>query len=107
LDITKKEFDKVNERRHELIDKQHSGFTEEESVRNFKEHPGWEEECERRYHANLTDEEREELAECQNIVMEYRKKHAPLMTPETEEYLNNLLEEMKNEKAKKEGRGSD
>ena len=54
---TDQEFDEKNRRRHFLIDKQHAGFTEEEMMRPFEGNPGWREECERREHANLTDEE--------------------------------------------------
>jgi hypothetical protein len=79
--MTDEEFQIKNRRRGELIEKKHSGFTDEEGKRPFSSHPGWKEECERREHANLTDAEREELARLQEECMEYlgRKYSRPTL----------------------------
>lgn len=61
----------VNAKRGALIDKMYSGFTKEERSRKFADHPGWEEECDRRHHANLTDYERAELSLCEQIIDEW------------------------------------
>lgn len=72
------EFKRLNGRRIALIDKMHSGFTEEENARRFDEHPGWKAECERRYRANLTDAEREELATLERLVGDEVNRRFPL-----------------------------
>lgn len=59
---------KANERRCELIDKMESGFTAEDRSRPFADHRGWKEESDRREHANLTEAERQELAELTAVV---------------------------------------
>lgn len=61
----------VNTRRLALIEKMHAGFTKLERIRPFAAFPGWKEECERRYHANLTDYERAELSLCEQILDEW------------------------------------
>lgn len=71
LGTLRQEFDGFNARRLELIEKQHAGFTKEEGRRPFEGNPGWKEECERRYQANLTDEERAELATLQEKCSQY------------------------------------
>jgi hypothetical protein len=54
-----------NRRRGELIEKEFSGFTEEEGQRRLDLDPAWKAEFERRLAANLTDAERAELADLQ------------------------------------------
>lgn len=88
-DLTKHEFDIINARRGELIDKKHSGFTAEESSRRFDEHPGWKDECERRYRANLTDAERDEFEDLQRITGEYLDHNFPLPLPPIMPYYEN------------------
>lgn len=61
----------VNARRGVLIEKMFAGGTEEENARQFAEHPGWKEECERREHANLTDYERAELSLCEQVLSDW------------------------------------
>lgn len=97
--MTEDEFKAKNERRLDLIEKRHSGFTREEGMRPFDEerHPGWKAECERRHHANLTDEERAELARLDAEVGDYLSKRFPMPSlaelekrlgiPEKPEYL--------------------
>lgn len=78
--MTEDEFNVKNERRLDLIEKRHAGLTEEEGRRPFDEerHPGWKAECERRWHANLTDEERAELARLDTEVGAYLNKRFPM-----------------------------
>ena len=78
--LSKKEFYAKNQRRLDLIDKEHSGFTKEESSRRFDLVSGWKEECERRYHTNLTDEERAELEQLNKEVDDYCDEKWPLPT---------------------------
>jgi hypothetical protein len=72
------EFEAANKRRLELLEKQFAGFTPEEAVRRFDEHPEWRAECERRYRKNLTDEERSELARLTDFVDAALSKAYPL-----------------------------
>lgn len=78
--MTEDEFKVKNERRLDLIEKRHSGFTDEEGQRPFDEerHPGWKAECERRHHANLTDEERAELEKLQAETGAYMRERHPM-----------------------------
>lgn len=85
------EFEAKNARRVALIGKQHSGFTEEESNRRFDEHPGWEQECERRYQANLTPEEHAELAELERWVEEAMRPHDEARLKALNDYLDTTL----------------
>ena len=65
--MTEPEFRRANDRRLQLLNKQFSGFTEAESRLRLDLDPEWEAEFERRIHANLTDSEREELAELTEV----------------------------------------
>ncbi len=75
--MTQAEYDVANHRRHELIEKKHSGFTDEESRRPFTV-PGWREEVARREQANLTDAEREELERLQQVCGDWVNEKFPL-----------------------------
>jgi len=94
---------RVNERRLELIDKEFGPPDPDRDGWRFDEHPGWEEECERRRRANLTDAERAELAECNRVLDEWLAK-APWMIArrehmdEMEARLKELIERKKAEK---------
>ena len=81
--MTDAEFDAKNARRLELIEKLHSGFTEEERMRPFADHPGWEEECERREQEALTPAEHAELATLQEeIGAEVDRRYPKLKLPD-------------------------
>ena len=79
--MTEQEFNEKNKRRIEIIDQMHAGFTEEERMRPFASNPGWKEECDRREHANLTDEERAELERLQDEVGDYLAEKFPHRDP--------------------------
>jgi hypothetical protein len=63
--VTEAEYETANERRLELIEKMHAGFTAEERSRAFADHPGWDAECRRRQLDALTADERAEWARLQ------------------------------------------
>jgi hypothetical protein len=68
----------VNERRLALIGKEFGPSDPERDGWRYDEHPGWREECGRRRHANLTDGERAELAECNRVLDEWLAR-SPVM----------------------------
>jgi hypothetical protein len=68
---TWKEFCFVNHWRHALINKKFAGMTEEDANKRFDENPGWEEECDLREQANLTDAEHEHLKRFESLMDEY------------------------------------
>lgn len=72
------EFVRLNARRRFLIAKEHSGFTPEEGSRRFDLVPGWRSEFERRCRANLTDDERVELAQLERVVADEMNRRFPL-----------------------------
>lgn len=99
---------KINDRRCELIDKELSGFAEEEGSRRLDLDPAWREEFDRRCRANLTDAERAELAECTKIVDEWQERSPWAIDQRTfmdeqETRLEALMERIKARK----GAGSD
>jgi hypothetical protein len=73
-------------RRGELIDKQFSGFTEEEGQRRLDLDPAWKAEFERRVAAILTDAERAELADLQARV----DRFMDLLLPQPSVHLDGL-----------------
>ena len=88
--MTDAEFRRLNERRLDLLEKQHAGFTEEERSRPFTV-PGWRAECDRRERAALTDDERAELARLQKVVGDELAARFPM--PQLPSALQKLLDE--------------
>ncbi len=69
--LTDETYRTANQRRAELLNQWHGGFTAEEIGRRFDEHPGWLAEFGRRSCANLAAAEWLELDQLQEAIDEY------------------------------------